>query len=139
MKWSTSVKLLLAFAGFAAAVAGFMIKLPAVFRHMDKEMHALFYFTAAAGLNILFAGKNLIRHVALFACLYLFGMAIEYAQEYSNTFFHKKIHGRYDPEDIRWNLKGLLAFSAIWITYTAAALLVARLRVQPAAGITTKK
>ena len=49
--------------------------------------------------------------------LYLFGITIEFAQEYSNSLFHSRIHGRYDPEDVKYNLKGLIAFSVIWICY----------------------
>lgn len=51
--------------------------------------------------------------------LYLFGVAIEYAQEYSNKLLHNRIHGRYDTEDIQSNLKGLIAFSMVWIIYVA--------------------
>ena len=97
---------------------GFMIKLPAAFRHIDKELHAAFYFMAAAVLNILFAGTNLLRHIIIFVSLYIFGMAIEYAQAWSNRFFSRRIHGRFDPEDLQWNLKGLVAFSICWILIT---------------------
>lgn len=45
------------------------------------------------------------------------GAAIEWAQEYSNQFFSRKIHGRFDKEDIAWNVKGLVAFSAVWVLY----------------------
>jgi hypothetical protein len=103
---------------FAVAIIGFMVKLPSVFRHMDKELHAAFYFLAAALLNVLFAGTKLVRHVIIFVALYLFSMAIEYAQEYSNKLFHKRIHGRFDPEDLKWNLKGLIAFSVLWLICT---------------------
>lgn len=99
-----------------------MLKLPSGFRHIDKELHALFYFLAAALLNVLFAGTKILRHVLVFVALYLFGMAIEYAQEYSNHFFHRRIHGRFDPEDLQWNLKGLLAFSLLWILCTLVVL-----------------
>lgn len=108
-------KILFAIMCFLVAIIGFMLKLPSGFRHIDKELHAIFYFLAAALLNVLFAGTKLIRHVIIFAGLYLFGMAIEYSQAYSNRFFSKRIHGRFDPEDIQWNLKGLIAFSVIWI------------------------
>jgi hypothetical protein len=108
---------------FVVAIVGFMIKLPSGFRHIDKEMHAAFYFLAAAFLNVLFAGTKLIRHIIIFVALYLFGMAIEYFQAYSNRFFRKRIHGRFDPEDIQWNLKGLIAFSLIWL-FCIAILLV---------------
>lgn len=117
MKIGLSVwqRVLFAFVCFAVAIVGFMIKLPSGFRHIDKELHASFYFLAAALLNVLFAGTKLVRHVMIFAALYLFGMMIEYAQSYSNRFFRNRIHGRFDPEDIQWNLKGLIAFSLIWI------------------------
>lgn len=92
-----------------------MLKLPSVFRHHDKTLHAAFYFLAAAFLNILFAGRNFLKHGIIFIGLYLFGMGIEYGQAYSNRFFRSPIHGRFDPEDIEWNVKGLLAFSLVWV------------------------
>ena len=49
-------------------------------------MHSLFYFLAAAFLNIFFAKKIIFRHVVIFIFLILFGIAIEFAQEYSNKF-----------------------------------------------------
>jgi hypothetical protein len=117
MKLSPSIKILLVVFCFAIAIIGFMIKLPSSFRHHDKELHALFYFMAAAFLNILFAKRNILIHSAIFAFLYLFGMAIEYSQEYSNKVFHNRIHGRYDIEDVNANLKGLIIFSILWIAY----------------------
>ena len=80
-------------------------------------MHSLFYFLAAAFLNIFFAKKIIFRHVVIFIFLILFGIAIEFAQEYSNKFLHKRIHGRFDTEDIQSNFKGLIVFSILWITY----------------------
>ena len=115
-------KALILFACFGLAVFGFMLKLPAAFRHMDKELHAAFYFLAAAMLNVLFAGTKLLRHVVIFVGLYLFGVGIEAAQQWSNRFFRRRIHGRFDPEDIAWNLKGLLLFSALWLLIMAALL-----------------
>ncbi len=111
----TKIFLLILF--LVASIIGFMLKLPSVFRNNDKELHSAFYFLAAAFLNFLFIGKNIIWHVLLFAALFLLGIGIEHAQEYSNTFFHKKIHGRYDPQDVAANLKGLIAFSAVWVIY----------------------
>jgi MFS superfamily sulfate permease-like transporter len=111
-------KLFIAAFCFGIAIVGFMLKLPSMFRGMDKEMHAAFYFLAAAFLNILFAKRNFIIHAFIFVFLYLFGYAIELAQEYSNKFFHKRIHGRFDPEDVASNLQGLLYFSAIWLCIT---------------------
>lgn len=116
---STKSKVFITVLLFAVAVMGFMLKLPSVFRGHDRLMHALFYFVAAGFLNLFFNVRNLFIHLAIFALLYLFGVAIEYAQEHSNQYFQTRIHGRYDPEDIAWNLKGLLAFSGIWLLYTA--------------------
>jgi hypothetical protein len=112
-------KIFLLGACFALSIFGFMIKLPSVFRHFDKELHSIFYFSAAAFVNLLFANKKITFHLLIFGVLYLFGVAIEYAQEYSNKLFHKRIHGRYDIEDIQSNLKGLIAFSMLWIIYVA--------------------
>ena len=123
MQLTTAQKLFITALAFAAAIVGFMVKLPAVFRHHDKEMHALFYFLAAAFLNILFAKRKLLLHIVIFALLYFFGVAIEYAQEYSNHYFHTTIHGRYDKEDVLWNTRGLIAFSIVWLIYAVAALL----------------
>lgn len=121
IRLSTWQRLLIVFICFPVAVAGFLIKLPAPLRHMDKELHTAFYFLAAALLNILFAGTKLLRHILLFIVLYFFGVAIEYGQDYSNHFFHSRIHGRFDPEDVRANLKGLVAFSILWLLYAGIA------------------
>ena len=119
-KLSPGQRILIAIVCFAVAIIGFMIKLPSGFRHIDKELHAAFYFLAAAFLNILFAKTTLVRHAVIFAFLYFFGMAIEYAQSYSNRFFRKRIHGRFDPEDVAANLNGLIAFSVLWLVITLA-------------------
>ncbi|QNA43013.1 hypothetical protein [Lacibacter sediminis] len=126
MKRNLSIwtKLFIAAFCFGIAIVGFMLKLPSMFRGMDKEMHAAFYFLAAAFLNILFAKRNLIIHAFIFGFLYMFGYVIELAQEYSNKFFHKRIHGRFDPEDVASNLQGLIYFSAIWLVYVAISFLL---------------
>ena len=116
-------KILLALVAFAVAIIGFMVRLPSAFSHVDKEMHTLFYFLTAAFLNILFAKRNLLVHAFIFGFLYAFGVGIEYAQQYSNTYLHKKIHGNFDPEDIHANLQGLIAFSALWLFYAAVMFL----------------
>lgn len=131
---SITARLIITALAFAVAIIGFMIKLPAIFRHHDKEMHAAFYFLAAAFLNILFARRRLLPHIIIFALLYLFGMAIEYAQEYSNHYFRSRIHGRYDPEDMLWNTRGLVAFSILWCVYAAAALLFKKTTPQKTPG-----
>ncbi|MEP6846025.1 MAG: hypothetical protein ABI861_08475 [Panacibacter sp.] len=119
MKFSLKLwhKIVLTMVAFAAAIVCFMVRLPSIFSHYDKELHSLFYLLAAAFLNILFAKRNLLIHAFIFGMLYVFGVVIEYAQEFSNTFLHKKIHGRADPEDIHANLQGLIAFSALWLWY----------------------
>ncbi|RZS75208.1 hypothetical protein EV199_1070 [Pseudobacter ginsenosidimutans] len=119
-------KAILVFLCLVASIVGFMIKLPSVFRHHDKFLHAAFYFLAAAFLNILFTNRKLFRHILIFLILYLFSISIEYAQEYSNKFFRVKIHGRYDPEDVKYNLMGLVAFSAIWLLYWLVSMAMKR-------------
>ncbi len=113
-------KLLLTGFAFSIAIAGFMLKLPAVFRHYDKELHCLFYFLAAAFLNVLFAQRRLLPHIVIFVLLFAMGVCIEWAQEYSNYFFSRKIHGRFDKEDVLWNVKGLVVFSVVWVVYCGA-------------------
>lgn len=132
MKISLTVnqKIIITFFFFAGAVIGFMLRLPSGFRHIDKQLHASFYFLAAAFLNILFAKRKLLRHVMIFVALYLFGMVIEWGQAYSNKFFKKRIHGRFDPEDIQWNVKGLLAFSVVWLAYTGLVVLYKKATVK---------
>ena len=115
MKLNSSVKILLVGAFIVVSVIGFMVKLPAGFRHIDKELHVAFYFLAAAFLNLLFTNKKIVTHLLIFIILCLFGISIEYAQAYSNKFFHVKIHGRYDPEDVKSNIKDLVAFSICWM------------------------
>jgi hypothetical protein len=123
-------KIVITVLSFFIAIIGFMMRLPSTFRHMDKELHALFYFIAAAFLNLLFAKTSLVKHVIIFVALYLFGVAIEYAQGWSNKFFRKRIHGRFDPEDIQSNLNGLIAFSALWLLCTAGILVYKRATVK---------
>ena len=115
MKLSKLSKILLVVCMFGVAIAGFLIKLPYAFHQVDKGLHTLFYFLAAAFLNIIFGVKKLLTHCFIFIFLYCFGIAIEYAQEYSNKLMHKRIHGRFDPEDVEAKLKRLLLFSAVWV------------------------
>ncbi len=110
---TTGQKIFIASFCFAIAVIGFMVKLPSAFRHYDKVLHSVFYFLAAAFLNILFAK----RHIVIFIFLYLFGIGIELSQAYSNKLLKTRIHGRYDPEDVQSNLKGLIVFSVLWCLY----------------------
>lgn len=118
-------KLLISFFCFGIALAGFILKLPAAFRGYDKELHSAFYFLAAAFLNILFAKKNILIHAFIFGVLYLFGMAIEHAQVLSKKIWHIP-HGRYDPEDVQSNLKGLILFSILWLLFTGISFLISK-------------
>ena len=131
---NNAVKIVLVIGWLVASVVGFMIKLPRTFRHYDKELHAAFYFLAAGFLNLLFTNGKFTRHILIFALLYLFSISIEYAQEYSNKLLHKRIHGRYDPEDVKYNLRGLIAFSLLWIPYRLALFGYNRLTVKEATG-----
>lgn len=128
LKITTAQKIIITLLVLACSVAGFMLKLPVMFRHHDKEMHAAFYFVAAAFFTLLFAGKNFWIHGFIVAALAAFGVVIEYAQEYSNSLVRHRIHGRFDPEDVKYNVMGLLAFSAIWVAYLLGAWLF---RAQP--------
>jgi hypothetical protein len=127
---TTYQRVLLVLVCFAVAVVGFMVKLPSGLRHIDKELHATFYFLAAAFLNVLCAKTKLVRHIIIFIALYLFGIAIEFGQAFSNKFFRSRIHGRFDPEDVQWNLKGLIAFSVLWLVCTVAILVYKKATVK---------
>lgn len=133
-KLSTTTKILLVFVAFVVAIIGFMVKLPSGFRRYDKELHSAFYFLAAAFLNILFAKRNLIIHAVLFVVLYVFGVAIEYAQEFSNKFLNKRIHGRFDIEDVHANVRGLVLFSVLWLTYVVVAFVYKQLNNKAASS-----
>ncbi|MBS1763998.1 MAG: hypothetical protein JSS90_03400 [Bacteroidetes bacterium] len=102
---------------FAISCCGFLIKLPVPFRDIDTELHALFFFMAAAFLNILFKVKKLNNHLMIFGMLLLFGTLIEFAQDYSNKLLHKTIHGKFDPNDLKYNLIGMTIFSIFWFAY----------------------
>lgn len=114
-KLSNNTKIILVIVCFVASVTGFLVKLPSAFRHIDKELHFAFYFLAAAFLNILFNIRNLVKHLFVSVILFLFGIGIEFAQENYNKVFHVRFHGRFDPEDVKANLRGLIAFSILWV------------------------
>lgn len=130
MKINNRNKVFLVVSFLTLSLAGFLLKLPSIFKHVDKELHSLFYFSAAAFLNLLFAKTNVIRHAIIFIGLYVFSISIEYAQEYSNKLFGKKIHGRYDVEDIQANFKGLILFSIIWLIAIAILFVYRRLQAR---------
>ena len=116
-------KLYLALTLLAFSVVGFMIKLPRFFHHYDKELHALFYFCATCFLLLLYSKRWFIIPTSLF----VFGVLIELAQDFSNKIsiriIGQRIHGRFDPEDIFFNLLGifigLVAFSLLSVLFRA--------------------
>ena len=110
-------KLLLIFISFGIALYCFMIKLPVPLRKIDTELHALFFFSAAAFLNLMFCVKEINNHLMIFGLLLTASVLIEFAQEYSNSLVIKRIHGNFDPIDIKYNLFGLIVFSILWFTY----------------------
>jgi hypothetical protein len=93
---------LLVFMIFCSLV-GFMLKLPRPFQKIGFELHAAFYFFASIFLLILFPKK----HVLIFLGLVFFGVLIEGFQHASNFILDKKIHGNFDPLDIKYNLVGI--------------------------------
>jgi hypothetical protein len=123
-KLSNGTKIILVIAFFIISVIGFLMKLPSAFRHIDKELHFSFYFLAAAFLNILFNVRNLLKHLFVSVVLFLFGIGIEFAQENYNKVFHVRIHGRFDPEDVKANLRGLIAFSILWAIWMLVRLML---------------
>ena len=96
---------------------GFMLKLPSVFRNFDTELHFLFYFCASLVLSLLWKKEKFIFHILISLGLFAFGVAIEIAQDLSNLFFTKKIHGNFDPIDIIYNTLGLIFASVFWVAY----------------------
>jgi glycopeptide antibiotics resistance protein len=98
-----------------------MVKLPRLFHHFDKELHLLFYFGATVVVNILYPK----RWAFSFLALTLFGIMIEFAQEFSNKIsirvIGKTIHGRFDIEDVKYNMIGvccgLIIFQIIQLTF----------------------
>ena len=105
------------------SVIGFMVKLPKVFHHFDKELHLLFYFSATTLVTILFPKRWLFSFLAIS----IFGILIEFAQEFSNKIsirvIGKTIHGRFDIEDVKYNMIGifcgLIIFQIIRLTIKA--------------------
>lgn len=81
-----------------------MVKLPGIFHNYDKPLHALFYFTAAITLNLIYPKKWFLIAVILF----LFGIAIEIFQDVSNKIIEIKIHGNFDIQDVIYNTIGLV-------------------------------
>jgi ABC-type iron transport system FetAB permease component len=93
---------------------GFIIKLPSVFRHHDSELHFLFYLLTAIFFYFVFGKNRMSNHIVIFFLLLIFGIGIEVMQELSNHLLPKKIHGKFDPKDVFYNLLGLIAATVFW-------------------------
>lgn len=89
---------------FVCSLIGFMVKLPRVFHHYDKVLHALFYFAAAFVLNFIYPK----RWYLITAGIFFFGVMIEFLQEFSNKILGRTIHGKFDIQDIKYNTIGLI-------------------------------
>ena len=94
-----------------------MVKLPRLFYHFDKELHCIFYFIATIVLTFMFSKY----WVLIITGLVLFGIIIEFAQEFSNKIslrmYGKIIHGRFDIEDLKFNLVGVVLGLIIFKSY----------------------
>lgn len=90
------------------SIFGFILKLPRVFHHYDKELHTAFYFSAYLFFSYLFPKKSFL----VFLILLFFGIGIELFQDFSNKIslrlVGRRIHGRFDPEDVIANFYGLV-------------------------------
>lgn len=99
------------------SIIGFMVRLPRVFHHFDKELHAIFYFIATTLSCILFPKRWLFLSISLT----LFGIIIEYAQAFSNKIsiriIGKAIHGRFDLADIKSNIIGVFCGLLLFLLF----------------------
>ncbi len=89
---------------FVASLICFMVRLPRVFHHYDKQLHALFYFAATSILCMLYPKRWFTIVVVLFS----FGIIIECFQELSNKLIGRTIHGNFDAQDVKCNTIGIL-------------------------------
>lgn len=99
------------------SIAGFIVKLPSVFAGLDKELHFAFYFFASAFLSITLVKRSSLTYLACILLLFSFGVFIECAQEISNDIIGKRIHGKFDPQDIRYNIFGIFSYLFLWSHY----------------------
>ena len=98
------IKALFTICLFLCSVIGFMVRLPREFHNYDKQLHAFFYFAAAILINFIYPKKWIPTTLSLL----LFGVAIEFLQEFSNKIIGKKIHGNFDIQDVKYNTIGLV-------------------------------
>ena len=89
---------------FVCSLIGFMVKLPRVFLHYDKVLHAFFYFAAAIFFYFVYPKRWYLFTIGLF----FFGIIIEVLQELSNKIVGETIHGKFDIQDVKYNTIGLI-------------------------------
>lgn len=94
---------------------GFMIKLPKPFVRYDKELHLAFYFLLMFFLFFQWSKWSFKKTVLSGLMSSGFGFFIEKSQAFSNRFFTRKIHGRFDWDDILANTTGILLFFVVWL------------------------
>ena len=99
---------------FLFIVIGFMVRLPKIFHHYDKELHVGFYFLSAICTALFWSRWNGFKTFISVSSWSGFGIFIEYFQEYSNRFFTKRIHGKFDTEDLLANSIGIILFLGFW-------------------------
>jgi len=114
---SLSNKYLLLFFFTFLSIVGFMIKLPSVFSEFNRELHALFYLCATLVLTLMFPNRWTLIGIGLL----IFGILIEFAQEFSNKIsirlIGRKIHGNFDIEDVKFNTIGIFFGLFIFLGY----------------------
>lgn len=119
MRNKYKVILILILAGLS--IVGFMVKLPKIFHHFDKELHMIFYLVGTMIMAFLFPKRLMLSSIGLA----LFGILIEFAQEFSNKIsiriIGKSIHGKFDIIDIKYNIIGvfcgLILYQLIQLSY----------------------
>ncbi len=110
---ATTHKIIILIICLICSLIGFLIKIPVPLQGHDKLLHISFYFLAAAFIHLLFPKKLLW----ILLSLVLFGVLIEYLQQVVNKITHKKLHGRFDVEDVYADIKGLLLYSAVALLF----------------------
>ena len=109
------MKLIIVFA--IISYTGFMLKLPSIFAGYDKELHYAFYFFASACLSVVLYKKSSFAYLIAISILLMFGVFIEFTQEISNDLIGRKIHGKFDIEDIQYNFFGVITYMFFWSHY----------------------
>jgi len=65
----------------------------------------------------------------IFGLLFTFGALIEFAQEYLNVLLERRIHGNFNPIDLKYDLLGLVCFMMLWMVFIAMKIKTSNNRV----------